>query len=1104
MTWLHSLQADPAAEIGCCVAYFGILGLTDYGVITMSKQRFSRGVLGLVIVLSVTLAFFGDSVFAGPQGPAEQAGYRIFPLKNISAGQAQKYLATAVTGTVSKLGGAQALLVTADPAELLKAKALLDLVDANEPFVVETILSPSQAAEMPSNELIAAKMGGLSLGTFASPPGASAAARAIIDRHKGAVLVVVPAALLNRVIATISELQEEARKAEIMDVLPTPINVEPNKPDISSKNPDPQPPKNTTPPNAGKIEILPPNDANKPDFPLPIPDANEPPRQEVTRQQPPEPNKPPRPTPDNKTLGQIEPDQLDTHDIYGPLPIPNGDEILTVNLPEKLDIVTLLGLAGQYLNLDFMYDPLKVKGDVTLQVHGLYRGKIRVRDLYPLLERVFKFKGFVMARGKGNLVIIVPAAETLDIDPALIDPEKGGIGLGDVVITRPFKLEHVDTTSAQNLLVGMKLGQNISPIPATGTLIVTEYAYRMARVEKLLEMLDQPGKPKEFRFRQLKYTMAKTLAPKVKTLAEQLGTISVTVATPTPTPPTRIIPGRSTPVRTIAPRTTTPPQPTSEDTVYLDADERTNRVLMIGLEDKLETVEELIDALDVEQQDLRTLKLYKIEHVDAGDARNKLAELNIIDASRATDTRSSRLSRPTGAQTPPTQPGRPATSIRTTSVTQAQSTEALVEEPQVIVIEATNSLLANATPEQHAQIETILEFVDSRTDDDMVPYVIYPLENKEPEDLAGVLEKLIQETIKDKEGHIEKVVKKTDEEIVIVPDENTFSIIVYASKKNQEWIKNLIETLDKRRPQVLIDVTLVEVSKGNKFNYDLSFIQSFPDLTDVSGLTGDPNASAVGALLQSSRDRFVDFSVSAGVGTGFYGDLHINALLTAMQTQDYGRILAKPKILVNDNQSATIGTTDTTFVKKTTSIPIASGGTNTGDLVQTAEDFEGYDAGIQLEITPHISEGNLLRLEIGLTRSDFGTITGLKPPDITTSDLNTIVTVPDGSTIILGGLTKLNQGKGGSKVPILGDLPLVGALFRGISNTDLQKKLYIFVKAEIIRPAETLAQGLSDLEKLSERNRAAFEKFEQEFQKYEDVPFIKPKPMSPIKVLDSE
>jgi type II secretory pathway component GspD/PulD (secretin) len=73
------------------------------------------------------------------------------------------------------------------------------------------------------------------------------------------------------------------------------------------------------------------------------------------------------------------------------------------------------------------------------------------------------------------------------------------------------------------------------------------------------------------------------------------------------------------------------------------------------------------------------------------------------------------------------------------------------------------------------------------------------------------------------------------------------------------------------------------------------------------------------------------------------------------------------------------------------------------------------------------------------------------------------VTVPDGSTIILGGMVKLNQNKGGSKVPILGDIPLVGGLFRSIATRTIQSKLYVFVKAEIIRPDGPSGHGMKEL-----------------------------------------
>jgi len=307
---------------------------------------------------------------------------------------------------------------------------------------------------------------------------------------------------------------------------------------------------------------------------------------------------------------------------------------------------------------------------------------------------------------------------------------------------------------------------------------------------------------------------------------------------------------------------------------------------------------------------------------------------------------------------------------------------------------------------------------------------------------------------------------------------------------------------------VLIDVTLVEIRKMDEFNYDLNLITSFPDLTETGGQTGQflvgQNTTVVDQLLESKRDRYVDFEVTSGVGTGFYADRHINALLTAVQTRNYGRVLAKPKVLVNDNEKGSIKTADTTYVTTKSSIPVTSGvAGQQNTLIETEVKYEPYDAGITLEITPHISEGQLLRLEITLNRSDFTSMAGDKPPDQTSSDITTIVTVPDSSTIILGGMLKLNQSKATAKVPILGDLPLVGGLFRGIDNSDIQSKLYIFVRAEIIRPADAAGDHDQDLKRISDENRQAFEKHEHEFQSHQSWPGIKSRPVDPPKVLQA-
>ena len=1047
-----------------------------------SEQRFRSGGLGRVILFVLIIFIGGGYVLAAEQGVGSGLErYRVFPLRHISAEQGKQYLAEVGIGTVSQLPGTNTLLVTAQPSELIKASSILGLVDAQEQYVIKAIFPASEFGDMPSIEQIAAEVGNILIGTFFDePPTHTKKARAIIDIHEESVIAIAQAEQIERIVSAVERLQGRASGVEVSA---------PNEPQVTSgelrdvnesgeffnklldslaEAEKLEAELAQQPAEANVVTMEPEQEA--PSLPSVIEGRK---AGEVAQEPSLEPQREPIP---EQVVVEIEQEAEAVEAApkiwsYEPTEtIPSGEEMLELDLPERLDVVDLLDLMGKYLHLDYMYDAAKVRGEVALKLQG----RIKIKDLYPLLESVLKFRGFVMSR-KGNLVTIVPTAEVLDIDPALLRTEEDKIKLGDVIVTRIFKLQHIDTSSARNLLVGMKLGEDISEIAETGTLIVTSYAYRMARIEEILQMVDKPGEPKQFRFRQLRYTMAATLAPKIKTLAEQIGTVSIDIAAPVAAP--QAPPRRRAPAR--RPTRAEPTPKAAGPAVYLDADERTNRILMIGYEDELSIVDDLINTLDVEQQDLRTLRLYEIQHVGAEEVKNKLAELGIIGGGVSVG----RV--PSGAKAPA--PAKPPT----VSVVE----EPLAEEPQVVIIESTNSLLVNATTEQHIQIAMIIGYVDSETMMQAIPYVIYPLENQKPEDMAAVLQQLIQETIKDQEGKIQTVVKRTEEEIVIVPDDNTFSLIVYASKKNQEWISNLIKTLDKRRPQVLIDVTLVEVSRTDLFDLDLQLASKFPMLN--TGEEMDVVGSVISPFL-SKRSTEAYSSPKTMTAQGFYSDRHIQALLTAMQDKTYGRVLAKPKILVNDGQPGTIQTTVKTNVKFEDFI---SGGPDKPD--RTVVRYEPYTAGITLAITPNISEGDLLLLETKLTRSDFGDRSAGAPPDTTESDIETTVTVPDGRTIILGGLVRLNQSKGSAKVPLIGDVPIVGGLFRSTSNQDRESKLYVFVKANILRPDEAVA-GLPELEKISDRNRMAFEDFEEQFQQHEDWPGIKPKPMHPLNILEAE
>jgi type II secretory pathway component GspD/PulD (secretin) len=111
--------------------------------------------------------------------------------------------------------------------------------------------------------------------------------------------------------------------------------------------------------------------------------------------------------------------------------------------------------------------------------------------------------------------------------------------------------------------------------------------------------------------------------------------------------------------------------------------------------------------------------------------------------------------------------------------------------------------------------------------------------------------------------------------------------------------------------------------------------------------------------------------------------------------------------------------------------------------------------------------------------------------------------VPDKSTIILGGINELSQSKNSGKVPILGDLPIVGVLFQNTTNFDKQGRLYVFIKAYILRPEgdDGLSQGLPDLIERSDEYRREFEIEEKKFQDHNWGSIKKTAPMEPDKIL---
>src|SRR4030042_7129653 len=186
----------------------------------MIKLRFSyrdcarppKAAGGIAILLASVLLLGGWGL-PTVYGASEASGFRIFTLKHISAEQGKKFLGEVGVGTVSQLSGPPALLVTGKADDVAKAKAILDITDAQEEFAVRSLPAVSGVEEPPAAETVAEKVGNISVGTFSSPPKDTGQARAIVDVHNGSVGVVAPSSRIERIVSAVAKMLEDRTPA---------------------------------------------------------------------------------------------------------------------------------------------------------------------------------------------------------------------------------------------------------------------------------------------------------------------------------------------------------------------------------------------------------------------------------------------------------------------------------------------------------------------------------------------------------------------------------------------------------------------------------------------------------------------------------------------------------------------------------------------------------------------------------------------------------------------------------------------------------------------------------------------------------------------------
>jgi type II secretory pathway component GspD/PulD (secretin) len=285
-------------------------------------------------------------------------------------------------------------------------------------------------------------------------------------------------------------------------------------------------------------------------------------------------------------------------------------------------------------------------------------------------------------------------------------------------------------------------------------------------------------------------------------------------------------------------------------------------------------------------------------------------------------------------------------------------------------------------------------------------------------------------------------------DVFLLPDEANNQVVVKATARDHEQIAKLINKLDQRRPQVYIEVQIVSVSATDDFR--LAF--------EVQGINAGGSGGAVNTNFglgtfagtttggTPTNGNFVGpksvITTLAGMTAAVVRSDQVPIIMTALRRNADTRILSNPQLLVDDNEFAEIVSLDE---QPTT-------GTDVGNSTSLTS-FTGYEsAGTSLSVLPSISEAGYLRLDYEIELSNFvGTGSAGVPPPKQTRNVSSFVTIPGNATIVVGGIKVDQNGKTIVKVPLLGDIPIVGHLFRDTNKNKITTRLYVFITPRIMR-----------------------------------------------------
>ncbi len=438
---------------------------------------------------------------------------------------------------------------------------------------------------------------------------------------------------------------------------------------------------------------------------------------------------------------------------------------------------------------------------------------------------------------------------------------------------------------------------------------------------------------------------------------------------------------------------------------YMAAYPKTNSILIADTSSNIHYIAQIIQTLDVEEE----VKIIPLKYASAKVLSDQITR--IMEKSRAA-------------------------SAQTGGTRVTPQTEAGIK---ILPDVRTNSLVVIANQQDARTVETLVANLDvERPSTAGNVHVVY-LKNAQAKEVATSLTAaLVNLKIT---GTLEGV-----QEVQVSADEGTNALIVTASAQDFQVIADIIDKLDIVREQVVVDMLIVEVSEDTLKEIGIDWATIDNAVADSVRFFGATN---FGPRVDFIGGDWEGFSVGAWKQTS--SGPGIAAILRALEQKSGVNILSKPNIVTSNHNKAKI------VVGENIPFVMQSRITETDPATPTAiRTFEYRDVGIILEVTPHVSQSGLVRLELKSEFTKFIDTGSLDTQRTTKREAQTMVTMNSGSTVVIGGLIRDDKVTVEKKIPLVGDIPLLGELFK-MRRDQLQKtNLLMFITPHVMGSQDDL------------------------------------------------